>query len=145
LATADALGGHPVPRRLRAAAELERGLLWIVLAAVFGTAIGVEREFRECEAGPHTRMLVSVGAACFTLTSAYGCHDVLVQNGGGSIRTGLTRISAQIVAGTRRWRDHPPGRLAVRGPTTAATLWVVAAIARQLATEQDVRSALWRT
>jgi uncharacterized membrane protein YhiD involved in acid resistance len=40
-------------------------LLWIVLAAVFGGAIGVERGFRECEAGPHTHthLLVSVGAA----------------------------------------------------------------------------------
>jgi uncharacterized membrane protein YhiD involved in acid resistance len=45
-------------------------------------------------------MLVSVGAARFTLTSAYGFHDFLVQNGGGSIRTDPTRIPARIVTGT---------------------------------------------
>ena len=50
-------------------------LLRVVLAAVLGGAIGVEREIREREAGLRTHLLVAVGAALFTLVSAYGWHD----------------------------------------------------------------------
>src|SRR5205823_9551727 len=74
-------------------------LLRIALAAIFGGAIGLEREFREREAGLRTHMLVSVGSALFTITSAYGFHDFLVHNGGGVIRADPTRVAAQIVTG----------------------------------------------
>ena len=50
-------------------------LLRVVLAGVLGGAIGVEREIREREAGLRTHLLVAVGAALFTLVSAYGWHD----------------------------------------------------------------------
>jgi putative Mg2+ transporter-C (MgtC) family protein len=105
-------------------------LLRIALAAVFGGAIGLEREFREREAGLRTHMLVSVGSALFTITSAYGFHDFLVHNGGGVIRADPTRVAAQIVTGIGFLGAGAIIRqgLAVRGLTTAATLWVVAAI-----------------
>ena len=105
-------------------------LLRITLAAVFGGAIGLEREFREREAGLRTHMLVSVGSALFTITSAYGFHDFLVHNGGGVIRADPTRVAAQIVTGIGFLGAGAIIRqgLAVRGLTTAATLWVVAAI-----------------
>jgi putative Mg2+ transporter-C (MgtC) family protein len=105
-------------------------LLRIALAAIFGGAIGLEREFREREAGLRTHMLVSVGSALFTITSAYGFHDFLVHNGGGVIRADPTRIAAQIVTGIGFLGAGAIMRqgLAVRGLTTAATLWVVAAI-----------------
>jgi putative Mg2+ transporter-C (MgtC) family protein len=73
------------------------------LAAILGGAIGVERELRDREAGIRTHLLVSLGSALFTLVSAYGFHEFLA---GAIIREGLS----------------------VRGLTTAATLWVVAAI-----------------
>ena len=105
-------------------------LLRIGLAAVFGGAIGLEREFREREAGLRTHMLVSVGSALFTITSAYGFHDFLVHNGAGVIRADPTRVAAQIVTGIGFLGAGAIIRqgLAVRGLTTAATLWVVAAI-----------------
>jgi putative Mg2+ transporter-C (MgtC) family protein len=108
----------------------EEALLRLALAAVFGGAIGLEREFREREAGLRTHMLVSVGSALFTLTSAYGFREFLVHNGGGVIRADPTRISAQIVTGIGFLGAGAIIRqgLAVRGLTTAATLWVVAAI-----------------
>jgi putative Mg2+ transporter-C (MgtC) family protein len=105
-------------------------LLRLTLAAVFGGAIGLEREFREREAGLRTHMLVSVGSALFTITSAYGFHDFLIHNGGGVIRADPTRVAAQIVTGIGFLGAGAIIRqgLAVRGLTTAATLWVVAAI-----------------
>src|SRR5205823_9437557 len=74
-------------------------LLRIALAAIFGGVIGLEREFREREAGLRTHMLVAVGSALFTITSAYGFRDFLIHNGGGVIRADPTRVAAQIVTG----------------------------------------------
>jgi putative Mg2+ transporter-C (MgtC) family protein len=107
----------------------EESLLRLALAAVFGGAVGLEREFREREAGFRTHMLVSVGSALFTIASAYGFRDFLV-NGGSLVRTDPTRIAAQIVTGIGFLGAGAIIRqgLSIRGLTTAATLWVVAAI-----------------
>jgi putative Mg2+ transporter-C (MgtC) family protein len=96
---------------------------------VFGGAIGIERELREREAGLRTHMLVSVGSALFTIASAYGFRDFLV-SGSGVVRADPTRIAAQIVTGIGFLGAGAIIRqgLSVRGLTTAATLWVVAAI-----------------
>lgn len=109
--------------------DWEEALLRIALAAVFGAAIGIEREIREREAGLRTHMLVSVGSCLFTITSAYGFHEFLV-TGGAVIRADPTRIAAQIVTGIGFLGAGSIIRqgLAIRGLTTAATLWVVAAI-----------------
>jgi putative Mg2+ transporter-C (MgtC) family protein len=101
----------------------------VVLAAVLGGAIGLERELREREAGLRTHLLVSVGAALFTMVSAYAWTDWQFSN-----REGLvfdpTRIAAQIVSGIGFLGAGAIIRqgLSIRGLTTAATLWVVAAI-----------------
>ena len=104
-------------------------LLRLVLAAVFGAAIGFERELRERGAGLRTHLLVSVGSALFTIVSAYGFREFLV-NGGPVVRADPTRIAAQIVTGIGFLGAGAIIRqgLSVRGLTTAATLWVVAAI-----------------
>ena len=104
-------------------------ILRIALAGGLGGAIGVERQIREREAGLRTHMLVALGAAVFTLASAYGFHDFLV-SGTAIVRTDPTRIAAQIVTGIGFLGAGAIIRqgLAVRGLTTAATLWVVAAI-----------------
>jgi putative Mg2+ transporter-C (MgtC) family protein len=101
----------------------------LVVAAALGAAVGLERELREREAGLRTHMLVSVGSALFTLASAYGFHDFLV-DGGSIVRADPTRIAAQIVTGIGFIGAGAIIRqgLTVRGVTTAATLWVVAAI-----------------
>ena len=108
----------------------DEALLRLALAAVFGAAVGIEREFREREAGLRTHMLVAVGSALFTLVSAYGFRDFLIHNGGGVVRADPSRISAQIVTGIGFLGAGAIIRqgISVRGLTTAATLWVVAAI-----------------
>jgi putative Mg2+ transporter-C (MgtC) family protein len=101
----------------------------LVLAAVLGGAVGLERELREREAGLRTHLLVSVGAAVFTLVSAYGFSDFRYGMGSG-LTLDPTRIAAQIVTGIGFLGAGAIIRqgLSVRGLTTAATLWVVAAI-----------------
>jgi len=104
-------------------------LLRLVVAAVLGGAVGLERELREREAGLRTHLLVSVGAAVFTLVSAYGFADFDYSARGG-ITLDPTRIAAQIVTGIGFLGAGAIIRqgLSIRGLTTAATLWVVAAI-----------------
>jgi putative Mg2+ transporter-C (MgtC) family protein len=104
-------------------------LLRISIAAGLGGAVGLERELREREAGLRTHLVVCVGSALFTLVSAYGFHDFLV-NGGSVVRADPTRIAAQIVSGIGFLGAGAIIRqgLSVRGLTTAATLWLVAAI-----------------
>jgi putative Mg2+ transporter-C (MgtC) family protein len=107
----------------------EEALLRLALAAAFGGAVWLEREFREREAGFRTHMLVSVGSALFTIASAYGFRDFLL-HGGSFVKTDPTRIAAQIVTGIGFLGAGAIIRhgLSIRGLTTAATLWVVAAI-----------------
>jgi putative Mg2+ transporter-C (MgtC) family protein len=104
-------------------------VLRVVLAGVFGGAIGAEREIREREAGLRTHMLVSIGAALFTLVSAYGFSDFHFSNASG-VTYDPTRIAAQVVTGIGFLGAGAIIRqgLSVRGLTTAASLWVVAAI-----------------
>jgi len=96
-------------------------LLRLFVAAVLGGAIGVERELRERQAGLRTHLVVCVGAALFTLVGAYAFT---------SPHTDPSRIAAQIVTGIGFLGAGAIIRqgLSVRGLTTAATLWLVAAI-----------------
>jgi putative Mg2+ transporter-C (MgtC) family protein len=107
----------------------DESLLRLALAAVLGGLIGVERELREREAGLRTHLLVSLGSAAFTIVGAYGFHD-FVASGEAVVRTDPTRIAAQIVTGIGFLGAGAIIRqgLSVRGLTTAATLWVVAAV-----------------
>ena len=101
----------------------------VALAAVLGGILGLERELREREAGLRTHLLVSVGSALFTIVSAYGFREFLNSNA-SVVRADPTRIAAQIVTGIGFLGAGAIIRqgLSIRGLTTAATLWVVAAI-----------------
>jgi putative Mg2+ transporter-C (MgtC) family protein len=96
-------------------------LVRILVAAVLGGVIGIEREVREHTAGFRTHILVSVGAAAFTLASSYGLEG-----------TGFdpNRISAQVVTGIGFLGAGAIIRygVSVRGLTTAASLWTVSAV-----------------
>ena len=96
-------------------------LLRLSVAAALGGAIGLERELRERGAGLRTHLVVCVGSALFTLVSAYAFVGPHVDP---------TRIAAQIVSGIGFLGAGAIIRqgLSVRGLTTAATLWLVAAI-----------------
>jgi putative Mg2+ transporter-C (MgtC) family protein len=101
----------------------------VILAAALGGAIGLERELRDREAGLRTHLLVSVGAALFTMVSAYAWTDWRFSTPQGLVFD-PTRIAAQVVSGIGFLGAGAIIRqgLSVRGLTTAATLWVVAAI-----------------
>src|SRR6185503_3378903 len=92
-------------------------LAQIVVAAVLGAAIGLERELTAQPAGLRTHMLVSLGAAVFTIAGAHA-----VPNNPAAIAApvvtgvGFLGGGAILRAGTN-----------VRGLTTAASLWLAAA------------------
>lgn len=101
-------------------------LVKLLVASILGGSIGLEREFSDKPAGFRTNLLICVGAALLTDLS------VLVSRLGGPIDgTGdPARIAAQIVSGIGFLGAGTiiQARGSVRGLTTAATLWVVAAI-----------------
>ena len=108
--------------------SLEIALRLLVAAGLSGL-IGAERELRERAAGLRTHMLVGVGAALFTLVSAYAWGDFVFDRTRGTAFD-PTRIAAQIVTGIGFLGAGAILRqgLSVRGLTTAAGLWVAAAI-----------------
>ena len=110
-------------------------IIRIALAGVLGAAVGLERELRAKEAGTRTHFLVSMGSALFTILSQYGFDESLkVYSSLASFDP--SRIAAQVVtgigfigAGTIIFQKH-----VVKGLTTAAGLWVTAAIGMTVAT-----------
>jgi putative Mg2+ transporter-C (MgtC) family protein len=97
------------------------------VALVLSGAIGLERELRQKDAGLRTHILVGVGAALFMLISKYGFTDVLEK---GLIVLDPSRMAAQIVSGIGFLGAGLifVRRDAVRGLTTAASIWVTAAV-----------------
>jgi putative Mg2+ transporter-C (MgtC) family protein len=98
-------------------------MLRILMAFVLGGVIGYERETTQRPAGLRTHMLVASGSAVFTIVSIYAFV------GQGTVRD-PARVAAQIVTGVgflgagTIWRTSST----VRGLTTAASIWLVAAI-----------------
>lgn len=107
-----------------AAIGWDKTLVRVAVAAGLGGAIGLERELDEKAAGLRTHMLVSTGSALFTLVGAYGFSDFPQRS------LDPSRIAAQIVTGIGFLGAGVIFRqgFTVRGLTTAASLWVVAAI-----------------
>jgi putative Mg2+ transporter-C (MgtC) family protein len=97
------------------------------VALLLAGAIGLEREIRGKDAGLRTHTLVGVGAALFMLVSKYGFTDVLEK---GLIVLDPSRMAAQIVSGVGFLGAGLifVRRDSVRGLTTAAGIWVTAAV-----------------
>jgi len=97
------------------------------LALVLSAAIGLEREIRQKSAGLRTHTLVGVGAALFMLVSKYGFTDVLEPR---LVVLDPSRMAAQIVSGVGFLGAGLifVRRDSVRGLTTAAGIWVTAAV-----------------
>jgi putative Mg2+ transporter-C (MgtC) family protein len=103
----------------------------MALAILLGSLIGIERERGERAAGLRTHALVCLGSTVFMLVSAYGLASIAGSTTpSGTFRADPFRIAAQVVsgigflgAGMIFFR-----REIVRGLTTAAGLWVVAAL-----------------
>ena len=105
----------------------EQIILRLLIATILGAVVGLERERLEWAAGLRTHALVCVGAALFMIVSSFGFADVL---GSPDVVLDPSRVAAQVVsgigfigAGTIILR-----REIVRGLTTAASIWAVAAI-----------------
>src|SRR5262249_22733122 len=96
-------------------------LLRLLLAAGLGAAIGIEREYRQKPAGLRTNILIALGAALFTTLS------ILIGGRGGGTPD---RIVAQVVTGIGFLGGGAILRSghSIHGMTTAATIWVNAAI-----------------
>ena len=99
----------------------------LLVAAALGSVIGADRERLVWAAGLRTHMLVCVGACLFMIVSAFGFADIL---GTAHVILDPSRVAAQVVsgigflgAGSILLRGE-----VVRGLTTAASLWTVAAI-----------------
>ena len=102
-------------------------MLRLLVALALGAIVGLERERQERAAGLRTVTMVSLGSCLFTIIGAYGFAN-----------TDPSRVAAQIVtgigflgAGTIFLRKD-----LVRGLTTAATIWTVAAIGMAAGTAQ---------
>jgi putative Mg2+ transporter-C (MgtC) family protein len=104
--------------------------LRILVAAALGGLIGLEREFKEQPAGLRTHMLVSLGACLFTLVSAFGFDAFTGRPSTLAVRADVTRIASQVVVGIGFLGGGTILRhgATIRGLTTAAALWVTAAV-----------------
>ena len=107
-------------------------MLRLLVALALGAIVGLERERQERAAGLRTVTMVSLGSCLFTIVGAYGFAN-----------TDPSRVAAQIVtgigflgAGTIFLRKD-----LVRGLTTAATIWAVAAIGMAAGTARYFEAA----
>lgn len=93
----------------------------LLLAALLGAILGFEREWRQKFAGLRTNILIAIGSTLFTVMSI----DLSASVGGDA-----TRVAAQIVTGIGFLGAGAIMRTggSVRGLTTAAMIWVNAAI-----------------
>jgi putative Mg2+ transporter-C (MgtC) family protein len=99
----------------------------IVLRLVLGGLVGLERERLEWAAGMRTHALVSLGSALFMVVSIFGFADILNER---HVSLDPSRVAAQVAsgigfigAGTIILRKE-----IVKGLTTAASIWAVAAV-----------------
>jgi len=102
-------------------------LLLLLLALVLSAVIGLEREIRQKSAGLRTHTLVGLGSALFMLVSKYGFGDVLDID---HVVLDPSRVAAQVASGIGFIGAGVifVRRDAVRGLTTAAVVWVTAAV-----------------
>ena len=102
----------------------------LLLAATLAGALGGERELTEQPAGFRTHILVGLGAAMFSILSAYGFDAIVAGAPPQTLRADPTRIASQIVVGIGFLGGGAILKYgaSVRGLTTAASLWVTAAV-----------------
>jgi putative Mg2+ transporter-C (MgtC) family protein len=138
------IGTHPllaVPSALGVNSEGWRQAGELGLAFALSAVIGLEREVHQKHAGLRTYTLVGAGAALFMLISKYGFTDVQVP---GLVVLDPSRVAAQIVSGVGFLGAGLifVSRGAVRGLTTAAAIWVTAAVGAAAGAGLPVLAAL---
>lgn len=102
----------------------------VVAGAVLGGLVGLEREIRGQDAGFRTHTVVAMGSTLFTLVSIYGFESFITGAVNEPLRFDPSRVAAQIVVGIGFLGAGAIMRhgTSVKGLTTAASLWVVAAM-----------------
>lgn len=118
-------------------------VLRVIIAALCGAIIGLERKNRLKEAGTRTHLVVAFGSALFMIVSKYGFFDIVqyaMANGTEALKVDPTRVASQVVtgigflgAGTIFVR-----RQVINGLTTAAGLWATAAIGMAIGAGQYI-------
>jgi putative Mg2+ transporter-C (MgtC) family protein len=101
-------------------------LLRLVIATLVASAIGLDRERHQRSAGLRTHALVGLASCLFTIVSAFGFSDAL----GSHVSLDPSRVAAQVASGIGFIGAGAiiMRRQAVRGLTTAASIWTVAAL-----------------
>lgn len=103
-------------------------MLRLVLAAILGAAVGLERERKNWTAGMRTHMMVCLGASLMMMVSSFGFSDALKMD---HIALDPSRVAAQVVSGIGFLGAGTIMFLRqgiVRGLTTASGLWTVAGV-----------------
>lgn len=103
--------------------------LRLLVVAVLASAVGIERELRDQEAGLRTHMLVGVGAALFVIAGNFSWSDIGFGNSVGVVLD-PSRVVAYVITGVGFLGAGAiiKNGTNIRGLTTAASLWAVAAI-----------------
>jgi len=97
-------------------------IVQLILATLFGAAIGIERKLKRKEAGPQTYSLVSLGACLFGIIAFFLFEKNVIRDSSSlfiAISVGMGFIGAGTIF-------HKEGK--IEGITTAAGLWVTAII-----------------
>lgn len=102
----------------------------LAAALVLGGAIGLERELSGQVAGLRTHMTVALGSAVFAIVSAYGFQEFVAPRAGTNVQVDVARVASNIVTGVGFLGGGAilKDGASVRGLTTAASLWVTAAV-----------------
>jgi putative Mg2+ transporter-C (MgtC) family protein len=102
----------------------------IVLAVVLAGLIGLEREINDHPAGLRTHISVALGAALFTIAGTYGFDEFASDRDSTNVDISVERVASNIVVGVGFLGGGAILKYGatVKGLTTAASLWVTAAI-----------------
>ena len=105
-------------------------ILRLLLAGALAGLLGGERELTDQPAGFRTHILVGVGAALFAIISAFGFQSIVATTPRQQVSADVTRIASQIVVGIGFLGGGAIIKYgaSIRGLTTAASLWVTAAV-----------------
>jgi putative Mg2+ transporter-C (MgtC) family protein len=112
--------------------HLDQGemVLRVVLAVVLGAAIGIEREIDAQPAGFRTHVVLCLGATLFGLISIHAFSPYTAVRANTNVQIDITRVASQVVVGVGFLGGGAILKEggSVRGLTTAASMWVTAAI-----------------
>lgn len=102
----------------------------IAVATLLGALIGLERELTDQSAGLRTHISVALGAALFAIVSAYGFEEFVQPRADSNYQVDVTRVASNIVTGVGFLGGGAIIKqgATVRGLTTAASMWVTAAV-----------------